>query len=54
MGWFLFGVKDDSSVCNARMTKEEISLGRGKMLKPAGIDCGKQEWKRSVIIRSDG
>ncbi len=37
MGWLLLGVKDDSSVCNARMTKEEISLGRGEMLKPAKI-----------------
>jgi hypothetical protein len=54
MGWLLLGVKDDSSVCNARMTKEEISLGRGKMLKPAGINWGRQEWKRSVRTQSEG
>jgi hypothetical protein len=41
VGFFLLRIKDDSMVCRARMTKEEISLGSGEMSKPVGINCGR-------------
>jgi hypothetical protein len=54
MGCLLLGVKDDQRICNARAMKEETLLGRGEMLKPAGINWGEQEWKRLVRTRSEG
>jgi hypothetical protein len=41
VGFFLLGFKDDSVICSARMTKEEISLGSVEMTKSSGINCGR-------------
>ena len=53
VGIFLLRIQDDSMVCRARMVKEEISVGRGEMAKPSGINCGMNEWKRWVRVSSE-
>ena len=40
MGPFLLGVHDDSTVSNICVNQEDISLGRGEILKRLGICDG--------------
>ena len=40
MGPFLLGVQDDCAVSNTCVNQEEISLGRGEILKWLGICDG--------------
>jgi hypothetical protein len=54
MSRFLFGVKDDSTVCSTCKTHDKISLGSGEMLKLGGIWEGREVWKRWVSSASEG
>jgi hypothetical protein len=37
VGGLLARIQDDSAICSARVVKDKISAGRGKMLKSLGI-----------------
>jgi hypothetical protein len=54
VGFLLLQIQDNSIVCSARIRKEEISLGSGKISKPWGINCGMWERKRWVSMLSGG
>ena len=52
---FLFRIQNDSTVYSASVIEDEISLGRGKILKDSEISRGEwKRWKQRVTYLSEG